>query len=114
MQYVVVDSATGLPVVRADGQVLALDLPEGAYAVEWLEHPIAYPVTGNQPATATSVVALGNLLEHSAAPPIERSLFDEVIDCLYEYDLGQELSDKWPQPVRDAIEAARLRILASR
>lgn len=94
MQYVIVDSTTGLPVHHTDGQVFAVDLPEGAYAVEWLEVPVADAASGT--------------------PAIARSLFDEVIDCLYEYDLGQELSDDWPQPVRDAIEAARLRIMASR
>jgi hypothetical protein len=45
---------------------------------------------------------------------IDRDLFDQVIDCLYEYDLGQELPERWPPRVRAAITAARLRILEER
>ena len=44
------------------------------------------------------------------APVIARRLFDRVIDCLYEYDLGQELPQRWPAGVRIAIEASRKRI----
>jgi len=43
-----------------------------------------------------------------------RALFDAVIDCLYEYDLGAELPERWPRRVREAIEAARKRILTKR
>jgi len=51
------------------------------------------------------------LAEIVGTPVITQSLFDSVIDCLYEYDLGQELSESWPTEVKDAIEAARQRIL---
>jgi hypothetical protein len=46
-----------------------------------------------------------------AAPSIERQLFDDCIDCLYEFDLGEELPRNWPPRVRVAIEAARNRIM---
>ncbi len=46
MQYVIVDSATGQPMYRADGQALVVDLPEGSYAVEWKEWPVKDPVVG--------------------------------------------------------------------
>lgn len=42
---------------------------------------------------------------------ISRRLFDDVIDCIYEYDLGQELPMTWPPHVRDEVERARIRIL---
>ena len=41
-------------------------------------------------------------------------VFDAVIDCLYEYDLGQELPPHWPVLVRRQIEAARKRIMQRR
>jgi len=41
-------------------------------------------------------------------------VFDAVIDCLYEYDLGQELPPHWPALVRRQIEAARKRIMQRR
>jgi hypothetical protein len=44
-------------------------------------------------------------------PVISRALFDRIIDCLYEYDLGDELPQRWPKDVRRAIETARKRIL---
>jgi hypothetical protein len=47
-------------------------------------------------------------------PVIRRALFDAVIDCLYEYDLGQELPVHWPLTVRRSIEAARQRIMRER
>jgi hypothetical protein len=43
---------------------------------------------------------------------ISRDLFDECIDCLYEYDLGAELPEHWPFEVRRAITRARRRILS--
>jgi hypothetical protein len=43
---------------------------------------------------------------------ISLALFDAVIDCLYEYDLGQELPPHWPLSVRAMITAARNRIMA--
>jgi hypothetical protein len=45
------------------------------------------------------------------APPINRRLFDDVIDCLYEYDLGEDLPSHWPLRVQRAIYAARERII---
>jgi hypothetical protein len=43
---------------------------------------------------------------------IPRELFDDVIDCLYEHDLSDELPDTWPQHVCEAIEKSRRRILS--
>jgi hypothetical protein len=42
---------------------------------------------------------------------VPRELFDDVIDCCFEYDLGEVLPKHWPRHVRVAIEAARKRIM---
>lgn len=36
--------------------------------------------------------------------------FIEIIDCLYEYDLGEELPAHWPPGVRRLINQARSRL----
>jgi len=54
------------------------------------------------------------LLSRKYVAVIERRLFDACIDCLYEYDLGEELPRHWPRRVRRAIEAARDRIVKRR
>jgi hypothetical protein len=41
---------------------------------------------------------------------ISQKLFDACIDCLYEYDLGEDLPSHWPLYIRGAITAARNRI----
>jgi hypothetical protein len=43
-----------------------------------------------------------------------RQLFDKVIDCLYEYNLGEALPEQWPPEVRKAIETSRKRIVRRR
>ncbi len=72
------------------------------------------PCDERDDALADAEKRLAAMDEPESEAMIARSLFDQVIDCLYEYDLGQELSEHWPHEVRDAIEAARLRLLGQR
>jgi hypothetical protein len=50
-------------------------------------------------------------VKKKTAPSIQRRLFDDCIDCLYEYDLGEDLPSHWPWRVQAAIENARTRIM---
>jgi hypothetical protein len=47
------------------------------------------------------------------APPWHmcRNKFDAIIDCIYEYDLGERLPDHWPMQIRGAIQSARNRLM---
>ena len=51
------------------------------------------------------------VLKRRRSTAIVRELFDDCIDCLYEYDLGEELPEHWPRHVRVAIERSRKRIM---
>jgi hypothetical protein len=53
-------------------------------------------------------------IKHKAEEVISLKLFDAVIDCIYEFDLGQELPSHWPLSVCGVITAARNRIMARR